>query len=95
MGVLKGSSIDEIKEMVEKEYVTTFAVDTAVWPAAQAINFRFMPPKLQALYVNVISLGWAGFLSMVSNHTPASPTIDSVDITSRTAIAFKHSKGQV
>lgn len=71
MGVLKGSSATEIKELVEEEYVPTFIIDTAVWPIAQAINFRFVPARFQALYVNFISLGWAGFLSLVTN--PSSP----------------------
>lgn len=65
-GVLKGSKSDEIKEIVENEYLTTFAVDTAVWPIAQFINFRFVPGRFQALYVNFISLGWAAFLSIVN-----------------------------
>lgn len=71
MGALKGSSANEIKELVEEEYVPTFMIDTAVWPIAQAINFRFVPARFQALYVNFISLGWAGFLSLVTN--PSSP----------------------
>jgi hypothetical protein len=71
MGILKGSSIAEIKELVEEEYVTTFAYDTAIWPVAQAINFRYVPARFQAIYVNVISLGWAGFLSLVTN--PSTP----------------------
>lgn len=71
MGLLKGSSSTEIKELVEEEYVPTFLIDTAVWPIAQAINFRFVPARFQALYVNFISLGWAGFLSLVTN--PSSP----------------------
>lgn len=67
MGALKGDSPSDIKKLVEDEYVTTFAIDTAVWPIAQAINFRYVPSRFQALYVNFISIGWAGFLSLVSN----------------------------
>ena len=67
MGVLKGDSPKEIKNLIEEEYVTTFAIDTAVWPIVQAINFRYVPARFQALYVNIISLGWAGFLSIVTN----------------------------
>lgn len=73
MGLLKGSSKTEIKELIEEEYVPTFIIDTAIWPVAQAINFRFVPARFQALYVNVISLGWAGFLSLVTNPSAPEP----------------------
>lgn len=59
----------DVENIIEEEYINTFIIDTAVWPAAQAVNFRFVPARMQALYVNVVSLGWAGFLSVVSNQT--------------------------
>jgi len=71
MGLLKGSTKDEIEDMIEEEYVSTYLIDTAVWPAVQAINFRYVPARFQAIYVNVISLGWAGFLSIVTNPVAA------------------------
>jgi hypothetical protein len=67
MGTLNGSNPNEIKEMVKDEYIRTFAIDTAVWPIAQAINFRLVPARFQALYVNFISIGWAAFLSLVTS----------------------------
>lgn len=77
MGALKGDSPSDIKKLVEDEYVTTFAIDTAVWPIAQAINFRYVPSRFQAIYVNFISIGWAGFLSLVSNPSknPEEPVV--------------------
>lgn len=87
MGVLKGSSAQEIKELVEEEYVNTFVIDTMVWPIVQAVNFRYVPGRFQAIYVNVISLGWAGFLSLVTN--PSSPEEHGFHGSSRAAEALK------
>jgi protein Mpv17 len=61
-----GLDPEPIKNKLKNEYLSAFAVDCAVWPAAQLLNFRFVPLHLQAVYVNVISLGWAGFLSFVN-----------------------------
>ncbi|XP_049852614.1 uncharacterized protein LOC126332781 isoform X2 [Schistocerca gregaria] len=67
MGLMQGHELSEIKSAIKKSYLTTFCADTAIWPAIQAINFAFVPVRFQALYVNVISMGWAGFLSWVVN----------------------------
>jgi protein Mpv17 len=61
-----GLDPEPIKKKLKDEYLHTFAVDCAIWPAVQFINFRFVPLHLQAVYVNVVSLGWAGFLSFVN-----------------------------
>ena len=38
-----------------------------VWPGVQAVNFGFVPQRLQVGFGNVVSLGWTAYLSMIAN----------------------------
>lgn len=42
-------------------------VDWAFWPAAQFINFRFVPGSLRVLYVSFAALLWNIFLSYIKH----------------------------
>lgn len=37
-----------------------------VWPAANFINFRFVPSHLRIAYINLIGIGWNTYLSWAS-----------------------------
>lgn len=40
------------------------AANWVVWPGAQMVNFRFVPPALQVPFINVVVLGWSSYLAM-------------------------------
>jgi len=51
---------------VKHKFMGIYVLDCAVWPMAQMINFSFVPQHLQAVYVNVLNIGWNAFLCFTS-----------------------------
>ncbi len=54
---------------VKKKFIDIYITDCALWPLAQMANFAFVPTQYQAIFVNIINIGWNAFLSYASrNH---------------------------
>ncbi|KAI0422827.1 hypothetical protein F5X98DRAFT_369629 [Xylaria grammica] len=64
MAVLEGGSP---KEKLEKSYFPTLQTNWMVWPFIQMVNFKFVPLQHRVLSVNLISIGWNCYLSMVNS----------------------------
>ena len=47
---------------IKNKFLGIYVMDCAMWPMAQMINFSFVPQHLQAVYVNVLNIGWNAFL---------------------------------
>lgn len=66
LGVLKRESTEQIMDNVKRDYVTILINNYKIWPAAQAINFFFMPLQHRVLFVNFVALGWNTFLAWIT-----------------------------
>ncbi|KAJ8122290.1 hypothetical protein ONZ43_g1481 [Nemania bipapillata] len=64
MAVLEGSSP---KEKLEKSYWPALETNWMIWPFVQMVNFKFVPLHHRVLAVNVVSIGWNCYLSMVNS----------------------------
>ncbi|TAQ91149.1 hypothetical protein B7494_g505 [Chlorociboria aeruginascens] len=65
MAIMEGTSP---KEKLDKTYVTALQKNWLVWPAVQAVNFKFVPLDHRVLLVNVVALGWNCYLSYLNSH---------------------------
>ncbi|XP_039496506.1 mpv17-like protein [Drosophila santomea] len=62
-----GEPIDRIRQRILDSYPSILVRNYMLWPAAQMINFRFVPLPYQVLYAQFIALVWNCYLSLVLN----------------------------
>ncbi|KAK8075231.1 hypothetical protein PG997_009894 [Apiospora hydei] len=55
------------QEKLEKSYKPALQANYMLWPFVQLVNFKFVPLHHRVLFVNVISIGWNCFLSMINS----------------------------
>ncbi|KAI2603917.1 uncharacterized protein GGS25DRAFT_441087 [Hypoxylon fragiforme] len=64
MAVMEGGSP---QEKLAKSYVPALQTNYLIWPFVQAANFTLVPLQHRVLVVNVVSIGWNCYLSMINS----------------------------
>ncbi|XP_038051870.1 protein Mpv17-like isoform X1 [Patiria miniata] len=67
IGLTSGLSSAEVKDKLKQNFKTTLINNYKVWPAAQIINFYFVPLQHRVLAVNCVALFWNTYLSWMAN----------------------------
>jgi protein Mpv17 len=65
--LIGGEPLSQAKKKINDEYVETYLIDCAIWPALQVINFRYVPARYTAAVVNGFNLIWISYLSYVQH----------------------------
>eukprot|EP00741_Cyanophora_paradoxa_P021769 tig00000241_g21012.t1 len=63
IGMLEQRSWEHTIRRLQQEFIPTYLADLSIWPAAQIINFRFVPALYRVFYMNVVSLMWTCYLA--------------------------------
>jgi protein Mpv17 len=66
-------SVKDVKEKLSIDYFPTLQANWMVWPAANFINFKFIPSSYRIVYVASLGVMWNGYLSYVTNR-PTHPS---------------------
>mmetsp|Transcript_92969 Transcript_92969/g.135876 ORF Transcript_92969/g.135876 Transcript_92969/m.135876 type:complete len:238 (+) Transcript_92969:89-802(+) len=64
---LSGQNWKQVLASLQKTFWSAQVLNWKMWPVAQYVNFNFIPPELQLLYMNVVALFWTIGLSMIMN----------------------------
>lgn len=69
--LLRCTSFDEFRSSasskIQSSLFTTWLADCAIWPAANAINFRFIPLIFRPVWTSVVQLIWQTYMAYVSS----------------------------
>ena len=62
-GLLEGKKIENIKDDFRNSYLDVLKMNYYIWPAANFINFSFVPYHYRIVFTNTVALVWNTFLS--------------------------------
>jgi len=66
MGVMEGRSNAQIQQKFRDLFAPTIITNWKVWPAAQLVNFRFMPLPYRVPFQSGCGVFWTLYLSLVN-----------------------------
>ncbi|XP_062981873.1 mpv17-like protein 2 [Elgaria multicarinata webbii] len=69
MGLLQGHSLADALNEFRKKFWDYYLAELTLWPAAQMINFLFLPSHYRVMFVNVVTLGWNVYLSYLKHRS--------------------------
>ena len=73
--IMEGSGMEGIKDKLSTRLVKTVLGAWKFWPAANIINFGFIPLEFRVLYMNVLSVFWSFYLTYVNGQKIATKKI--------------------
>ncbi len=67
--LLEGNELSSIPPAVKREWFPALVANWGLWIPGNFVNFRFVAPRLQVLFANVVALGWNAYLSWASHRS--------------------------
>lgn len=67
MGLMEGRPLEKIQEKYSDLFIPAIIANWKVWPAAQLINFRFMPLAYRVPFQSACGVFWTLYLSLLNS----------------------------
>ncbi|CAG9806899.1 unnamed protein product [Chironomus riparius] len=80
MTIFEGKTHEQARREVSSKFLSIYAIGLVYWPITQTINFGFVKPKNQVIYVSFASLIWTTFLAYVKAHPIDEETKEKVKV---------------
>lgn len=64
---LSGKTLSQCKETLKERYFETLISNYKLWPAAQVVNFTFVPPQHRVGFVQVVAIFWNVYIAWMIN----------------------------
>jgi protein Mpv17 len=61
-GLLEHRSLSDITHELKQKFLRIYIADWTIWPAAQALNFYFLPGPYRVLFINFVTMFYNVFL---------------------------------
>ncbi|XP_031556408.1 protein Mpv17-like isoform X2 [Actinia tenebrosa] len=65
--MLSGKTFSQCKETLKERYVETLIANYKLWPAAQIVNFTFVPLEHRVGFVQIVAIFWNTYLAWMVN----------------------------
>jgi protein Mpv17 len=65
-GVLEGQDPTGLMTKLQEKWIPTIWTSWHFWPAANVLNFVFIPLPFRVLYWSILSFFWQGYLTHVN-----------------------------
>jgi len=62
IGAMEGRPTSAVNEQVSREFMPLMIANYKVWPLVNLLNFKVIPPKLQVLFGNLVSIAWMSYV---------------------------------
>eukprot|EP01116_Phalansterium_solitarium_P022757 TRINITY_DN7634_c0_g1_i1.p1 TRINITY_DN7634_c0_g1~~TRINITY_DN7634_c0_g1_i1.p1 ORF type:complete len:215 (+),score=29.68 TRINITY_DN7634_c0_g1_i1:77-721(+) len=69
LGWLKGSTVEEIRAKLDRDFVSTYFTDCFFWVPVNYVNFRYVSPMMRVPFVGVASFVWSIYLAVIGDST--------------------------
>eukprot|EP00946_MAST-07B_sp_MAST-7B-sp1_P002903 g2903.t1 len=92
--ILEGNELSSIPPAIRREWFPALLANWSLWIPGNFVNFRFVTPRLQVLFANLVALGWNAYLSWASHRVEASSENAEADASRETMLWSDHSRVQ-
>ena len=80
--LMQGRSYDDICVKLQRDWFTLVKASWSLWFVAHLINFSVVPLHWRVIYANVVSTGWAVFMSKMMSNEEEHSILTPIDLLS-------------
>ncbi|RYE99658.1 MAG: Mpv17/PMP22 family protein [Methanobacteriota archaeon] len=73
LGAMETGRLQTGMDRTRENFFPVLVRNWMIWPAVQFMNFKYLPPQFQVLFVNFVSFFWSMYVSNMANAQASAP----------------------